>query len=383
MKKHNDISGFIQGNPTMYPADVAKETGYSVSHIITLRRQLGLSPFLARKNGLEKEADSRFKKILETEGFDGENWSHGWLKSKTGSIFIRNKDGFVTYEDMKDELVAEMKRHAPKYPSVKRKKLKEGHLLIIDPADVHIGKLALSEETGDDYNIEIAKKRCFDGVNGILDSAKGFPIDNIIFVIGNDILHTDMPGRKTTSGTPQDTDSQWWKAFLEAKDLYVRIIEQLIPIANVQVVFCPSNHDFMSGFMLADTISSWFHKSKNVSFHTEIAHRKYLEYGLNMLAFDHGDGCKENDTKDLMADERPRMWGRTRFRYAYKHHIHHKRKINWLSGKDFIGVQVEYLRSQSSADGWHHRNGYVSPKAIEGFIHSKKNGQVARLTHFF
>ena len=52
--------------------------------------------------------------------------------------------------------------------------------------------------------------------------------------------------------------------------------------------------------------------------------------------------------------------------------------------KDFIGVTVEYMRSPSSADSWHYRKGYTgAPLACEGFIHEKKTGQVARLTHYF
>jgi hypothetical protein len=49
-----------------------------------------------------------------------------------------------------------------------------------------------------------------------------------------------------------------------------------------------------------------------------------------------------------------------------------------------MSVNVETLRSPSGTDSWHHKAGYQhSPKAIEGFIHSKKDGQVARITHLF
>jgi hypothetical protein len=350
---------------------------------------------IGEKYGISKHAVKRlrykhdiqrpntFLEKLESSGFDGDSWRSGWIKTETESIHIYNDKGAISYDDIKEEMIEEMKKHAPKYPVIKRDKVTDGHLLIIDPADVHIGKLSALEETGAEYNIEMAKQRCLDGVNGIIQKAAGFPIEKIIFVIGNDILHTDNPFRTTTAGTAQDTDGMWWQSFKEAKDLYVRIIETLVTVADVQVVFCPSNHDYASGFMLADSLSSWFHNAENVTFNVDIIHRKYIKYGLNMLAFDHGDGSKEINTKDLMADEQAVMWGETKFRYAYKHHLHHKRKVNWLSGKDYIGITVEYLRSPSPADGWHHRNGYISPKAVEGFIHSKDNGQVARLTHYF
>jgi len=85
-----------------------------------------------------------------------------------------------------------------------------------------------------------------------------------------------------------------------------------------------------------------------------------------------------------MANENPHMWADTKFRYIYLHHIHHKQVTKFQSGKDYIGVTVEYLRSPSAADSWHSRNGYVgAKKAIEGFIHSKEYGQVSRLTHHF
>jgi len=362
--KSQRISEVLTRNPTLSNDEVAAAVGCTPALVGQIRR-------------------SEFSGKLLENGFDGDNWSHGWLKTKTASIFIRNQEGFVTYEQVKDELVREMKKHAPKYPKLVRKPIKDGHLLVVDPADVHIGKLSRPGETGEDYGIESAKRRCLEGVDGLIAKSSGFPVDKVILVIGNDILHTDNPFRTTTSGTKQDTDGMWWEAFKAAKDLYVTLVEKLASIADVHVVFCPSNHDFMSGFMLADSLASWFHKSRNVTFDVSMLHRKYVKYGSCMLAFDHGDGCKTYDTKDLMADEEPRMWADTKFRYAYKHHLHHKKKIQWQSGKDHIGVTVEYLRSPSPADGWHHRNGYISPKAVEAFVHSKTRGQCARITHYF
>jgi hypothetical protein len=334
-------------------------------------------------DNLENLSEDLFKEILEQNNFSGD-WSHGWLKTDSASIFIRNKEDIVTYEDMRENLIADMKKHAPKYPVIKRAKIKDEHMFVIDPADVHINKLALAEETGDDYNIEIAKKRCLEGVLGLLEKAKGFGIDKIALIVGNDILHTDSPFRKTTSGTPQDTDSQWWKAFIEAKKLYVDIIEHLVTVADVHVVYCPSNHDYMSGFMLADSLSSWFHKSKNITFDVSIKHRKYIEYGLNMIMVNHGDGHKMPDLPIIMASEEPQMWARTKFRHSYLHHLHHKIVTKWLGGKDYHGVTAEHLRTPSGTDGWHDRNGYMGgKKAVEGFLHHKENGQVARFSHYF
>ena len=78
-----------------------------------------------------------------------------------------------------------------------------------------------------------------------------------------------------------------------------------------------------------------------------------------------------------MAHESP-DWGKCKHRYIYTHHLHHK------TAKDFMSVCVEGMRSPSGTDGWHHRNGYQhAPKAVEGFIHHRDFGQIARLNHLF
>lgn len=253
----------------------------------------------------------------------------------------------------------------------------ESYLLIVDPADVHISKLAESFETGEDYNSQIAVKRVKEGVEGILDKVSGFKIDKIMFVGGNDILHIDTPKKTTTSGTPQDTDCNWYTAFLTAKQLYIEVLNRLLKVADVHFVYNPSNHDYMGGFFLADVIKTYYKDCPNITFDCSISHRKYFKYGKNLIGTSHGDGGKSSDLPLVMAHE-SKDWSNCKHRYFYIHHIHHK------SSKDYMGVTVESLRSPSGTDSWHHRNMYQhAPKAIEGFLHSKEFGQIARITHLF
>ena len=249
--------------------------------------------------------------------------------------------------------------------------------MVIDPADIHIGKLCEAIETGEDYDKQIAVQRVRSGVNGILSKALPFGVDKILLVIGNDVLHVDTPRRTTTSGTPQDTTGMWYSNFTTAKNLYVEIIEMLTAFADVHVTFNPSNHDYMSGFFLADSVASWFNRSHNVTFDVSPSHRKYFRYYDNIIGTTHGDGAKTQELPLLMAQEAGEDW-LAKHRYVYTHHVHHK------NSKDFGSVCVESLRSPSGTDSWHHRNGYQhSPKAVEGFLHHRQHGQVARLTHIF
>ena len=334
-----------------------------------------------RLNDEEFEIIQNFRRIKEESEIQGipiNDIKHGWVKSKDSSLFFKNpkfqtveKDAFVK------NLIKDLSKYSPKFPKIKRDKSKDSYCLVIDPADIHVGKLCTAFETGTTYNQQIAVKRVKEGVTGIINKSRGFHIDKIIFIGGNDILHTDTPQRRTTSGTPQDTDGMWYDNFLMAKQLYVDVLEMLIGIADVHFVFNPSNHDYTNGFFLADVIQTYFRKCKNISFDCSIAHRKYSMYGNSLIGTTHGDGAKQADLGQLMSVEAKEFWADSEHRYFYTHHIHHK------TAKDYINVTVESLRSPSPADSWHHRNGYINKAAIEGFIHSKENGQIARLTHFF
>lgn len=339
-----------------------------------LRRSI--SKFI-QKNILSKDNPALVEEC-EAVGIDPSTVGQTWYKGKHWSISFKPDKTGPTFEDMLRDHIEDVKKHTFNYEKIERIHSTDGCLLVIDPADVHIGKLATSFESGEDYNTQIAVKRVKDGVKGILSKSAGFNIDQILFVGGNDILHIDTPKRTTSAGTPQDTDGMWYENFLVAKRLYIDVLDELMKVADVHFVFNPSNHDYQSGFFLSDSISSWYENCENITFDVSIAHRKYYKYYNNLIGTTHGDGAKMQDLPILMAQEAGEDWSNAKNRYVYIHHIHHK------MSKDFVGVTVEALRSPSGTDSWHHRNGYQhAPKAVEGFIHSKNHGQIARFTHLF
>jgi len=337
---------------------------------------------LYKSGSIEKQdKNQRFDKhiALETEcetvGIPTTDVNHYWYKGEHFSIHVNNKK--INLWDLKDKMIEEMKSYSPKYPVIIYPKIKDSHLLVIDPADIHIGKLCTAFETGDNYNQDIAVVRVKEGVLGILHKAQPYNIEKILFIIGNDILHVDNAKSSTTAGTFQDSNIMWYDAFKIAFKLYIDVIEILLTVAPVHIQYDPSNHDYVHGFLLAQSIEAWFRTNKNITFNTSIAHRKYYKYNTNLIGTTHGDGAKETDLALLMAHE-SKEWNECKHRYFYVHHIHHKKS------KDYMSVCVEALRSPSGTDSWHHRNGYQhAPKAVEGFIHHPEHGQISRITHLF
>jgi hypothetical protein len=312
---------------------------------------------------------------------DNKDVKHLWMKDNGASLFIKNPNyqepQLREFEILKDLILEDIRNNAVKITAPKRVENKDSYLLVLDPADIHIGKLCSSFETGEDYNSQIAVQRVLEGVRGILQKCQGYNIDKILFVAGNDVLHVDSPRNETTSGTKQDTDAMWYDNYRTARKLYVDILTILLGVADVEFVYNPSNHDYVHGFFLCQTIEAQFAKCKNITFNVDMRHRKYFTYFNNLISTCHGDGAKVADLPILMAHEAD-TWSLCKHKYIYTHHVHHK------IAKDYMGVCVESLRSPSGADSWHAKNGFIhSPKAIEAFLHHKLHGQCCRITHLF
>jgi len=360
------IRDCIKANPGLSNQEIAAMCGTTANTVCTKRNQ-----------EKRKQNNPALAKECESVGIDFDRVNHFWYKGKHYSIHVKG-EAEPTYAEMRDDIIAEMQAHAPAYPAIVHPQHRDGHLLIMNPADIHIGKLSRSFETGEDYDAQIAVQRVREGVHGVIHKASGWDIDKTALIIGNDVLHVDGPQNTTTKGTRQDVGSMWFENFQMAKRIYIETIETLLQIAPLHVQYDPSNHDLLNGFFLADTIRSHFHNTKHITWNTSIAHRKYFTYGANLIGTTHGDGAKPSDLPLLMAQEAAADWASCRHRYFYKHHIHHD------DSKDFGSVNVKTVRSPSGADGYHHRNGYQhAPKAIEGFVHHKEHGRIAMLSHIF
>jgi hypothetical protein len=276
-------------------------------------------------------------------------------------------------------------------------------LLVVDLADVHFGKLCVQDETGHKYNVEVARHRVIEGTRALLNEVSG--VARILFVMGNDILHTDN-GKTSTAGTPQDSDGSYFTAWRAAQHASIDAIAECAAVAETDLVHCMSNHDWRSGWALSQTIAAAMSNHENVRatpYNMSERHRKYYGYGRNGFMLTHGDGAKEESLTSLFLKEARSMISKTDLLYAILHHFHHKKRNKrgldvFMSEKDHtaftqinmgaarvegVDMVAEYVRSPSPPDGWHDRNGYVNRQAVEAFIHCPHDGQKARFTEWF
>ena len=105
--------------------------------------------FQKQKTGLVKESTEA--------GIPLEDIKHYWYKSKKYSIFAKNKE--IDFLKLTNKIVSNIIEVAPTFEKYTRTKYSNPVLLCISPADIHFGKLAIKQETGNEYDLEIARAK--------------------------------------------------------------------------------------------------------------------------------------------------------------------------------------------------------------------------------
>lgn len=333
--------------------------------------------------------DELFKKFnlspsqWQIERITHNSWETPVRNENTGEIDPHtNKQTKVIFKkvisDITLDIIKEQYKILPKkYTPIERKSLKDPHMFEIAIADHHFAKLAWDMETGESYDIKIAKKYYLDAIKDLLSRASHLNIEKILMPIGNDLFNFDGIRNETTAGTPQDSDSRWTKVFRVVSETMIEVIDICRQIANVDVVVVPGNHDRASCFYLGEFLSAWYRLDKNVNIDNKPTLRKYYKYGNTLIGMSHGSEEKPSNLPLLMAREAKEFWSMCDF-YEYQiGHWHKKKMTEYVSGDVYNGVQVRVLPSLTGTDAWHYSKGYVKGiKSAIGIVYDKKEGSV-------
>lgn len=278
----------------------------------------------------------------------------------------------LSVERIHPRFIKRMKKAAPRYPRIRRPKKRSGVLLEIAIPDLHIGKYAWAEQTGEAYNIRIAERVFREAVSSLLSRAAAMgPIDQILFPVGNDLLHVDNDKNTTARGTPQDTDGQWQRMYLRARMLMVEAVESMRAIAPVHVIGVPGNHGKTKEFCLVDALECWFHKARDVTFDNAPTPRKYYGWGTVLIGLAHGDEEKHDELPKIMARECKDAYANATHIEWHLGHFHIKRAKPGPIYDTHGDALIRIIKSLSGADAWHAGKGYGSPKGAEAFLFTR------------
>lgn len=240
--------------------------------------------------------------------------------------------------------------------------------------DPHIGLLSWGQESGQDWDLQIAEKAFCQVFDRLVRTAP--PCSQAVIVNLGDYFHYDnMEGQTSRSKHSLDVDGRYAKMV----QVGVKIMRQMITTCleihqNVRVINAVGNHDDTGALFLSICLAHIYENEPRVSVDISPAPFHYVQHGRTMFGVHHGHTCKPASLPGVMAADQPTMWGETDHRYWYTGHIHHDTK------KEFPGVTQESFRTLAGKDAYATWGGYRSGQDSKCIILHKKFGEVERHT---
>jgi hypothetical protein len=318
-------------------------------------------------------------------------WQMGAKHPETGEILKANlyqtkvlfrRKPARSNDELAAELIADIlaagedrKRPAPHVLTFPRGT--ERFALEPDLFDIHIAKYAWREETGTDYDSDLAERIATAALTDLLAQAKPYPISECILPLGNDFFHYDNPQGETTAGTVMDRDTRYQRMFRIGCRLARWMIERCAEIAPTKVIVVPGNHDQISAFSMGVVMEAEFRNDPRVTFDNSPKPRKYHRYGKNLLGFAHGHGEKPDALAQLMPLEEAEAWAQTTCREFHLGHFHVGKKRDPITVDDKTSVTLRWIRSLAGTDAWHAGKGFMGRRHAEAFLWREAGGMRA------
>lgn len=273
------------------------------------------------------------------------------------------------------ETVAGFKSQIPQTPKIKKPKGTNKDLLYFIPVgDAHIGMYSWAEETGADWDTDIAEKLLIGASEYLIDAAPA--CDTCVIALMGDFFHYDsMEAVTPTHKNVLDADTR----FPQMVRTGIRVARYMIDRAlqkfgKVRVIVEIGNHDLTGSIFLAEMLSQFYEKEPRLTVDTSPAHFHYFQFGKVLLATHHGHGraAKFNDLPEIMATDCEGIWSETRYRYWFTGHVHHK------SAEDKRTCSIESLRVLPPADAHAANNGYRLRRDMQGIVFDRETGEMGR-----
>lgn len=289
-----------------------------------------------------------------------------WVKSK-----INEDTKLQQLQTAIADAMAEYDARSVVVKAPKPNKVDEDITLVIPIGDPHIGLYAWSEESGEDFDVNIARDDLLRAAQKLVTIA---PTASKCLVVNlGDFFHADNRNNTTTRGTAVDVDTRWAKVLQVGCMLMVDVINlALKKHPEVEVINAIGNHDDHSSVMLAAFLDAYFSNEPRVTIQPTTSKFHYFRFGKCLVGVTHGDTIKHNALGELMATDKCEDWGETEFRYWYVGHIHHSRKT------ELRGCTVESFRTLAAKDAWHAGQGYRSGRDMNAIVLHKNFGEIAR-----
>ena len=287
-----------------------------------------------------------------------------WVKSKINAL----RQGEALQATF-DALAAKLPRIKPlASPSQTAKHLCNLYTI----TDYHLGMLSRRNETGSDWNVEIAEQLLYSCLVHMVTNAPKARV--AVLSIQGDFFHSDALLPLTpTSGHVLEQDGSY-SYMIKAG---IRVLRRAIALMlethdEVQFIMAEGNHDPASSAVFRNMFASFYEDEPRLKVDTTETPYYAFQFGKVMLAIHHGH-LKKNEALPLtFAALFPVIWGATTKRYGNTGHKHH------ADEKEHGGMLMIQHPTISGRDNYAARGGWISERQATCITFHDVFGQVGR-----
>lgn len=256
-------------------------------------------------------------------------------------------------------------------------KTKSDLLTLLTLTDYHLGMYAWDEETGDNWDMEIAEGVWKNAIDEMIEKSPDSE-QGILCQLG-DLAHWDglLPVTPTAKNV-LDGDSRFHLLARTATRICIYAVEAMLAkFPKVHVIMAEGNHDIASSVWLTIIMQQVFGKNKRVSVETSPFPYYSFLWGRTFLGFHHGHLMKMDKLAAQFSQDPKfrRDFGQSDYVYVHTGHLHTEKVIR----NDIGGTLVEQHPTLASRDAHGARGFLWSNRGAKSITYDKSDGEISRI----
>lgn len=303
----------------------------------------------------------------KSELFDGDgNLKLQWIKSAVD----RNKLEELVRETIKGLLEGIKPAKPIKSPAKQDKDLMNAICI----GDAHIGLYCWGDETGEDFDSEIAQQELCAAVDRVLGSMP--PADTCFVAQLGDFFHIDDQTNATPAhGNRLDVDTRFPKVIRTGIATMRYAIDRALQTHRKVIVRnVAGNHDPHASVTLTEALRGYYHNEPRVDIVDTPRPFYVIRFGKNLIGMTHGHQGKPERYPGILAVDGAEWWGECEHKTVWHGHFHQKKAF------EDMGVLVESFRTLAGPDAWAISQGYRPGRELQGIVLHREFGEIERHT---
>jgi len=346
------IEAWIKRGSQRGAAEELKKSRSTIRNVIKIIKVRAASAGYAPEQNLDYPIAQGMAIKGTSDYIDGDgNLLRRWVKTD------KNKEQLE--EDIK-ETVAALKETIKPVKRIKAPKKNKSKLLnLYTLTDFHLGMLAWHEETGADWDLDIAENMMVSAFKHLIEHSPEAEVG--FFNELGDFEHYDSHVAITPMNNHiLDSDGRPTKMIRTSIRVQRQVIEMMAQkYPKVVVLNAEGNHNIISSVWKRELFAEFYRDNPRIDVITEVLPYYAYEWGVNMLGFHHGHLKKGSSSADVFLSNHREMYGRTKCLHIHGGHQHH-REIKESSTHIW-----EMHPTLAAADAYAARGGWGAQRAMQ------------------